>query len=143
MKEVFPAGRRIRKRGRLSINGPVARRHETPYLVRVQDEIERTYAPENVRAMVDDLCKAEDQREGKSGMMIKSPNWRARESGLKILLQLVGSGGHDQGFSDRMAPANIIINVQNRNDDRQSPVEVVEPACRVEEIRNESGNKTH
>lgn len=109
-----------RKRGRPSETEMEVKKHRrstqmsktgSNFLDRVREEIIKAYTPPKIREMVDDLCTAEDQKENRQGgMIIRTPNWKAREAGLKTLLSLAGleNGERTQGS---IAPTHITVNV--------------------------------
>jgi hypothetical protein len=110
-------------------------RSGSPYLDRVREAIIRSYTAEYVEKKIGELCEAEDLKVGKDGEEHKTPNWRAREGGLKMILQIQGIEDLSEEKVQRAAPTNIIVNIVNT--DPKTVVEVKSETIKDDE--NEIG----
>jgi hypothetical protein len=87
----------------------------SPYLDRVRQQIIEAYSPEYVQKKVGELMEATDERETRTGMTIRNPNWKARADGLKTLLQLTGMEDKEQSRVSN-GPSKIIVVVNGGQD---------------------------
>lgn len=89
----------------------IIRKSGSPYLDKVREEIIKAYPPQYISKKVGQLMEAHDEKQGKDGMIIRTPNWRAQADGLKTLLQINGIEKVEENMKTSAAPTKIIINV--------------------------------
>lgn len=83
-------------------------------LARMEGLMAKRFTEEIIVDMVADLCEAKDVRMTKDGA-IETPNWNAREAGLKTVLGLRRFVRKNDPVSGEGAPIKLVFNVTNPN----------------------------